>query len=265
MTADETDPPAVDFGRQSDDYAEHRPGFPASFYERLHALAPLAPGIEALDVATGPAVIALELAARGAAVTGIDISANQIAVAARRAEAAGLADRCRFLVAAAEDTGLEAGRFDLAVAGQCWHWFDPEAAMREMLRVLAPGGTLVVAHHSYLALHSRVARATEDLILEHNPAWTMAGSSGMYPEHIDSLVLGGFELLEQFCYDHEQPFTHASWRGRMRTCNGVGSGGLTDEQVARFDDALAELLRREWPREPLLVRHRVWATVVRRP
>jgi hypothetical protein len=103
------------------------------------------------------------------------------------------------------------------------------------------------------------------LILEHNPAWTMAGSSGMYPEHIDSLVRGGFELLEQFCYDHDQPFTHASWRGRMRTCNGVGSGRLTDEQVARFDEALDELLRREWPREPLLVRHRVWATIVRRP
>ena len=39
----------------------------------------------------------------------------------------------------------------------------------------------------------------------------------------------------------------------------------TDEQVAAFDAALAELLRREFPDEPLLIEHRVWAVLVRKP
>ena len=92
----------------------------------------------------------------------------------------------------------------------------------------------------------------------------MAGCIGIYAEHIDTLVLGGFELVEQFCYDHDRMFTHVGWRGRIRTCNGVGSGGLSEQKVAEFDEALAALLARRFPDEPLPVRHRVWATVARR-
>lgn len=62
----------------------------------------------------------------------------------------------------------------------------------------------------------------------------MAGASGLYPEHVDELIGGGSELVEQLCYDHDRALTHAGWRGRMRTCNGVGSGALTDEQVEEF-------------------------------
>lgn len=257
-------PDDVDFGRFSEDYGEYRPGFPSSFYDRLEALVGLE-GIRALDLGTGPGLVALELAARGAHVTGIDISENQIRVARRRAEVAGLSARCEFQVRPAEDTGLPAHEIDLVTAGQCWHWFDEPVVMRELLGVLRPGGHLVVAHYCYLPLHSPVARATEELILEYNPTWTMAGHDGLFPEHIDSLIGGGFQLVEQFCWDHHRMFTHRSWRGRMRTCNGVGSGHLPESEVARFDAALAELLRRDVPQEPFPVRHRVWATVVRRP
>lgn len=254
----------IDFGRHSADYGQHRPGFPASFYDRLQALAPLS-GTDALDVASGPGVVALELAARGASVIGIDISENQIAVATQRAEISGLADRCRFLVRPAEDTALDDAAFELAVAAQSWHWFDAPSAMRELMRVLRPGGVLVVANYCYLPLHSRVAELTEALILQHNPGWPMSGHSGLFPEQVDQLVLGGFALVEQFCYDHDQLFTHESWRGRMRTCNGVGSGILSDHQVERFDRELAALLTRECPAEPFPIRHRIWATAVRRP
>jgi len=61
-----------------------------------------------------------------------------------------------------------------------------------------------------------------------------------------------------------QPFSHEAWRGRMRTCNGVGSGGMSAEQVAAYDADLAALLAREFPEEPVHVAHRVWAMVLQR-
>ena len=254
----------VDFGKRSGDYAEHRLGFPESFYDRLQSFIAL-DGARALDVGTGPGIVALELAKRGATVAGLDIAENQIQAARGRAAAAGLGERCRFEVGSVEEMVFDAESFDLATAGQCWHWFDKSAAIPELQRVLCPGGLLVVAHYCYLALHSELARATEDLILQFNPTWTMAGSTGVYADHIDALVFGGFELVEQFCYDHDRMYTHAGWRGRMRTCNGVGSGSLSDDKVAEFDDALGELLTRRFPDDPVPIRHRVWATVVRRP
>ena len=254
----------VDFGRRSLDYAEHRPGPPDSFYDRLGSFRGLG-GLQALDVGTGPGTVALELGRRGAVVTGTDVAANQIRVARERAEAAGLADRCRFAVGRAERIEAEGACFDLATAVQCWHWFDASAAMSELLRVLRPGGLLVVASNSYLARHDELARATEELVLRFNPDWTKANESGLHPEHVDQLIFGGFELVEAFCYDHDHLFSHAGWRGRIRTCNGVGSGALSDREVSAFDQALAELMRDRFPREPVPVRHRVWATVARRP
>ena len=254
----------VDFGKRSGDYAEHRPGFPDSFYDRLAMFATFE-GSQAVDVGTGPGIIALELAKRGATVTGLDIAHNQIRAARERAEAAGLAERCSFAVGKVERIDADDASFDLATAGQCWHWFDKSAAIPELLRVLRPGGLLVVAHYSYLARHDELARATEELILQFNPGWTMADASGLYPEHIDELIFGSFELVEQFCYDHDRVFTHAGWRGRMRTCNGVGSGSPSDDCVETFDRALAELMRERFPAAHVPVRHRVWAVVVRRP
>ncbi len=253
----------IDFGRHSDDYAAYRPGLPASFYQRIDAITRIRES-RSLDLATGPGTIALELGARGSSVVGIDTSAEQIATAKRVAKERNLDDKVHFRIASAENTGLDASSFDLATAGQCWHWFDSGAAMVEIQRVLRPGGVLAIAHYSYLAEHTPVARDTEDLILEFNPSWTMAGSKGIFPERIDEVIHGGFRLVEEFCYHHDEGFSHARWRGRMRTCNGVGSGGLSPSEVLRFDDALSSLLSRKYP-DPMVVEHRVWCVVARKP
>ena len=255
---------SIDFGRRSRDYATHRPGFPASFYERLETLVPFA-GVRALDLATGPGVVALELAARGATVHGIDIAAGQIELAQERARARGLADRASFEVCRAEEFDSPDASLDLVTAGQCWHWLDHAVLLPRLRRMLRPGGTMVAANFDYIAHRSPIAKRTEDLILQYNPAWHLAGKIGLYPERIDQLIGGGFEFVEQVCYDHLQDFTHESWRGRIRTCNGVGSGGMTAEQVEEFDAALADLLRTEYPDEPLHIWHRVWMVVAQNP
>lgn len=113
----------VDFGRRSEDYAKYRPGFAESFYDRVQSFVTLNHA-RAVDLGTGPGIVAIELAKRGATVTGVDISENQINTARDCAAQAGVADRCIFVVAPAENTALRAGEFDLVTAGQCWGWFD---------------------------------------------------------------------------------------------------------------------------------------------
>lgn len=195
---------------------------------------------------------------------GIDISAEQIATAQRLARERNLEDKVRFRVAGAEHTGLDTRSLDLATACQCWHWFDRGRVTAEIQRVLRPGGVLAIVNYSYLAEHSPVARDTESLILEFNPTWNMAGSPGTFPEQIDDVIHGGLELVEAFCYDHDEEFSHARWRGRMRTCNGVGSGRLSPPEVQRFDEALGRLLSAKYP-DPMVIEHRVWCVLARKP
>jgi SAM-dependent methyltransferase len=97
-------------------------GMPGFYNRAIHFTQRLAlarwlriePGTRVLDVGCGVGRWSRLLAARGAQVTGVDLSPTMIGEARRRAAAAGLADRCRFLVqdSAALDAG---GPFDLVL------------------------------------------------------------------------------------------------------------------------------------------------------
>lgn len=100
-------------------------------------------GLHVLDVGCGDGVLALKLAARGARATGVDVSSRMIEVAERRARQEGR--NARFGVAEAENLPFASDSFDalLAVTVLCLIE-DTGSALREMRRVLKPGGRLIV-------------------------------------------------------------------------------------------------------------------------
>ena len=247
---------AIDFGRTAADYERHRPGFPESFFARLSEMGWIAEDQRALDLGTGTGTLALGFAKHGLEVTGVDIAPELLEVARRDAQERRLS--IRFVEASAEATGASEESFDLVSAGQCWWWFDSDKTIRETNRVLAPGGRLLICDFSYLPLPGNVAGLTENLILRHNPGWPKAGWRGVHPEQVQALDQGHFREVESFSYTVDVPFSHEAWRGRIRTCNGVGSA-LDSSQVKRFDSELAEVLANEAPGE-LHIPHRIFAT-----
>jgi ubiquinone/menaquinone biosynthesis C-methylase UbiE len=104
-------------------------------------------GTKVLDVGCGVGRWSRLLAARGAEVTGIDISPTMIHEAQRRAAAAGLSQRCRFLVA---DTSAHrlAERFDLIIGVTVLqHILDPQALRHALSRLVEharPGARVVL-------------------------------------------------------------------------------------------------------------------------
>ncbi len=101
-------------------------------------------GKDVLDYGCGVGTLSLELLARGARhVTGFDIADGQVAEATQRAEAAGVSDRVDFLVDDAHATTFPDDSFDLVVGVAILHHLDLEVALREIRRVLRPGGRAV--------------------------------------------------------------------------------------------------------------------------
>lgn len=228
----------IDWGRTSADYARHRPGYPPSFHARLSALEIGRAGQRILDLGTGTGNLAREFARRGAVVTGVDVSTGQIEAARELADGEALA--VDFRVAAAEETGLPSGAFDVVSASQCWLYFDESRIVPEVARLLAPGGVLVTCHICWLPKLDPLAAATEELVLAFNPAWSAAGYEGVIPP-VPRWAEGRFDLVAMFWYDEAIPFTAESWRGRIRACRGIGAA-LAPAEVEAFDSALAELL-----------------------
>ena len=129
-------------------YAQHWHALLAGVQAELLAQAAPQPGEQVLDVACGTGVVALAMAAAvgpGGRVLGVDLSDGMVASAAARAQAAGVL-QARFERMDAEALALPAASFDLVVCALGLMYLpDPDAALREMLRVLRPGGRAVLA------------------------------------------------------------------------------------------------------------------------
>jgi SAM-dependent methyltransferase len=248
----------ADFGKTAGDYGRHRAGFPDQFFDRLRAMGILTAGIRALDLGTGTGTIARGLALRGCEVTGLDRSTPLMEQAAELDRAAGVS--VRYVNAPAEETALPAASFDLVTAGQCWHWFERPRAAAEVLRVLKPGGRLVIAHFDWIPLPGSMIEATEKLIEKHNPKWKLAGGLGIHPLWPRDMAIAGFTNIETFSFDLDAIYTHEAWRGRIRASAGVGAS-LAPEAVAAFDDELRAMLAERFPDDPMRVLHRVYAAI----
>ncbi|MCC8034409.1 MAG: bifunctional demethylmenaquinone methyltransferase/2-methoxy-6-polyprenyl-1,4-benzoquinol methylase UbiE [Rikenellaceae bacterium] len=104
-----------------------------------------------LDIATGTGDVAFAAARAcpGAKITGLDLSEGMLAVARRRATAAGVENRIEFLQGEAERLPFADGSFDAVTASfGVRNFHDIPAGLSEMARVLASGGGLYILEFS---------------------------------------------------------------------------------------------------------------------
>jgi ubiquinone/menaquinone biosynthesis C-methylase UbiE len=99
--------------------------------------------LDALDAGCGTGFLSYELATRGHRVTGVDFAPAMLAEAQRKATDGSVS--IRFEQADAEQLPFPPASFDLAISRHVlWTLPHPEAAIDEWIRVLRPGGRLVV-------------------------------------------------------------------------------------------------------------------------
>lgn len=107
-----------------------------------------ATGDRILDVGCGTGVLTLGIAARAnvsASVVGFDLSQPMLTRAAASAERAGISSKVRFQQGDAENLPFGAAEFDRVVSLYALrHFPNPARALQEMLRVVKPGGVVVI-------------------------------------------------------------------------------------------------------------------------
>jgi len=139
-------------------------------HDTLIGLADLRDNAEILDVGCGTGILSSRLAetAEGPAVHGVDISPRMICVARRRGNRRNL--QVEYQVGTAVRLPYPDGRFDLVCSCLLFHLLedsDKERALREVFRVLRPGGRYVCAEFEKYPIRfwgGKLARYAENLI-----------------------------------------------------------------------------------------------------
>ena len=144
----------------------------------------IAPDDTVLDVATGTAAVAIELARRsGCRVVGLDQSGEMLAEGQRRVDAAALSDRIELVRGEAERLPFDDASFDgLTFTYLLRYVTAPLATLRELARVVRPGGTIAmlefgvprgVARPAW-ELWVRIGLPTAGMLI--SPGWREVGS-----------------------------------------------------------------------------------------
>jgi 2-polyprenyl-6-hydroxyphenyl methylase/3-demethylubiquinone-9 3-methyltransferase len=144
---------------------------------------PLA-GKAALDIGCGAGLVCEPLARLGAAVTGVDAAAENVAAASAHAEAVGL--DIRYM--AGEVAGLDIGTFDLVTSVEVIeHVADKPAFLRDVAARLAPDGLLVMSTPNRTAA-SRVLLVGAAEAVGYVPKGTHHWQDFITPDEFEALL-----------------------------------------------------------------------------
>ncbi|WP_394140921.1 class I SAM-dependent methyltransferase [Cytobacillus oceanisediminis] len=211
----------TNFGQAAKSYARSRNDIPVSFFESLNLRGISFEGKKIADIGSGTGALTRKLKLRKADVIGVDPSVEMLDEAVRinlaRFEA------IPYWHGTAEDTGLEPNHFDMVTVSRAWHWFNREAALKEMKRILKPMGKLIITDSGFLP-GSMAVEAAFELLESHlgqnlKPAGSKAESrqriNGFPVEWFAEWQENRFELRDFYKLDYEVMFSTEEWVDRI--------------------------------------------------
>jgi SAM-dependent methyltransferase len=175
------------FAQAAEAYELGRPGYPAAALEPLR----LEPDLDVLDLAAGTGKLTRELVASGASVIAVEPVAEMRAA---------LPDSARALDGTAEKIPLADASVDVVTVAQAFHWFDGDAALAEIHRVLRPGGRLALLWNRRVE-DAEINVAIEELLAPYRSG-TPTHSGDAWRTAFDRTSL--FGPLEEHVFPSEQ-------------------------------------------------------------
>jgi ubiquinone/menaquinone biosynthesis C-methylase UbiE len=161
--------PLERFSSRAADYAKFRPGYPAEALAAVLDGLGDPSGLVAADVGAGTGISSRWLANAGLLVYAVEPNASM-----REAGASMPHERIEWVSGTGEATGLREACVDLVVCAQAFHWFKPDRALVEFVRILKPGGRLA------LVWNDRVDR--DETTREYNAILSSFGADVRYEQ-----------------------------------------------------------------------------------
>ncbi len=211
-------------------YVKYRPGYPPEIIDLFQDEMGLTPQSAMADVGSGTGISSRMFVDYGATVYGVEPND-----AMRAAAEEDFADRPNFISRNgwAEETGLPDDSVDFAIAAQAFHWFDPEATRAEFVRILKPGGHIVLIWNERQLDTTPFLTEYEQLLQKYATDY-----SDVRHENINEAALTAFfpRAYKTAVFPNSQRFEPEGLMGRV-----LSSSYMPMETDARFPEMKNEL------------------------
>ena len=220
------------FSDRVENYVRYRPGYPAEVVQALKEECGLAPSHVIADIASGTGIWTRALLEHGNRVFGIEPNAEMREAGERLLSAF---PNFTSVAGLAEATTLPDRSVDFITAAQAAHWFDRERARREFIRILKPGGWLVLLWNERVTDSTKFLRDYEQLLLTYGTDYedvrherTTAAVNEFFDPH----------LYQERVFAMRQEFDYTGVEGRL-----LSSSYAPGRGHPRHDSMLLDLRR----------------------
>lgn len=156
--------PTKRFSNRVENYLKYRPSYPPEILPLFESECGLTSESIIADVGSGTGLLTELFLKNGNPVFGIEPNLEM-----RTAGEKVLAKYPKFtgVDAVAEATTLPDHSVDFVVAGQAFHWFDRAKTREEFVRILRPGGWVMLAWNGYRVKSSPLMAAYQDMVVRY--------------------------------------------------------------------------------------------------
>lgn len=212
----------IAFDKAVDAYDRVRPSYPPALFDELfrylrERIETSAPAVLEIGAGTGKATV--DLLARGACVTAVEIGPEMSAFLERKFAGDG---RFSVINASFEEAELRQGTYDAVASFTAFHWVDPEMRYLKSHDILRPGGVLAVVMTNQI--ESAADRGFFDRVQpiyqkyfpgeERTP---LPGDEVVPLEHGEMITSGLFEDVQLHRYRWDQTYVTADYADLMRS------------------------------------------------
>jgi ubiquinone/menaquinone biosynthesis C-methylase UbiE len=220
------------FSSRVDNYVRYRPAYPLEAIDLLKNECGLTPDSMIADIASGTGIFTRMLLENGNRVYGVEPNTEM-----RRAGEQLLTCYSTFtsVAGAAEATTLTEHSVDFITAAQAAHWFDRTKARREFMRILKPGGWLVLLWNERRTDATPFLREYEQLLLTYGTDYQEVRHERTTDEIADFFAPTLFQCRT---FEMRQDFDYSALEGRL-----LSSSYTPSPDQAQYEPILRELHR----------------------
>ena len=230
--------PTERFSDRVEDYVRYRPHYSPEVVQALQEACSLNPDQVIADVGCGTGLLAKILLENGNRVIGVEPNDEM-----REAGEQFLSSFAKFSMVAgtAEATTLADHCADFVVAGQAFHWFQPQPTRREFARIVKPEGWIVLIWHDRDLESTPFLRAYENFLQRYATDYSTVAHNKVV----------NYGVLERFYSPNEMRMIAQQTQQRF-DLNGL-RGRLLSSSYAPREGPRAEAMLKELP--PLFAKY----------